>query len=126
MQAFSIITHKKEEMVNITKEVQDMISIDTGICYIFLRHATAGVFINENEEGLKEDFLNMFGGLINDRDWKHNKIDNNASAHMKASLVGQSVFVPVKDRKLQLGRWQSIFLIEFDGPRQRELIIEVR
>ena len=126
MQAFSIITHKKEEMVNITKEVQDMISIDTGICYIFLRHATAGVFINENEEGLKEDFLDMFGDLINDRDWKHNKIDNNASAHMKASLVGQSVFVPVKDRKLQLGRWQSIFLIEFDGPRQRELIIEVR
>lgn len=127
MDFVKISTKNKEELIDITNEVEKRIKSKTGICCIFLRHASAGLYINENESGLKEDFLNLLNKIIpNGKGYKHNKHDNNATAHLKASLLGQSVFVPLKEGKLMLGTWQRIFLAEFDGPREREIIVDAR
>jgi len=57
--------------------------------------------------------------------WKHDKIDNNADAHIKASIIGPSQVIPIENAKLQLGRWQNIALAEFDGPRERKIIVKI-
>jgi len=64
--------------------------------------------------------------LIPEGIWQHDKIDNNGAAHIKASLIGPSETIPVRDGKLLLGTWQAVMLVEFDGPRQRQLIVTLR
>lgn len=126
MELFTIKTNNKEELVDITVEVEKRVRGKSGICFVFIKHATAGIFVNENEFGLKYDFLKLFSDLIPEKNWKHNKVDDNATSHMKASLIGQFLFVPVKEGMLIKGTWQNIFLAEFDGPREREIIVDVR
>lgn len=123
MRSLHIKTNAKEQLIDITDKISNLINIDEGICFIYLKHATAALFINENEAGIKEDFLYFLNKLIPENNWKHNKIDNNATSHLKANLLNHSIFVPIEDKKLMLGTYQSIFLLEMDGPRERELVI---
>ena len=126
MHTLTIKTTKKEELIDITKTISDLVKISEGICFIFIRHATAALFINENESGIKDDLLKLLKDLVPETEWKHNKIDNNATSHLKANLLQNSIFIPVSNGKLMLGKWQSIFLAEFDGPRERELVIDFK
>lgn len=123
MDIIKIKTAKKEELIDITERISKLITIDKGICFVYIRHATAAIFINENEAGFKEDFLYFLNKLIPENNWKHNRIDDNATSHLKANLLSHSIFIPVKDKELMLGTYQRIFLAEFDGPRERELIV---
>ena len=120
----SINTNKREELIDITSLIEKNIDIKNGILHIFISHATAGITINENADpNLPEDINDFLNKLVKKGIWKHDKIDNNADAHIKASLIGNSVFIPIKDNKMQLGTWQDIFLCEFDGPRKRKIIL---
>ncbi len=130
MAELSIRTRKKQDMVDITSRVADVVTqsgIGDGICLVYVPHATAAVVINENADpNVCEDILDALAGLIPEGRWQHDRIDDNAAAHIKATILGPSETLPVKSGRLRLGTWQSILLVELDGPRERTLIVEVR
>ena len=122
-------TKKKIELLNITEAVSKVVTEankEEGQCLVFAPHATAAILINEDETGFKADVENLLKKWIPDGSWEHNKVDSNATAHLAASVIGQSRAIPVKDGNMQLGTWQEIFLVEFDGPREkRKVIVQV-
>jgi secondary thiamine-phosphate synthase enzyme len=99
--------------------------VGTGICHVYVPHTTAGVFINENADpDVLNDLLRTVEGLVPwDNGYQH--AEGNAAAHIKSSLVGTSLSVPVRDGRLVLGRWQGIFFADFDGPRERQVQVTV-
>ncbi len=119
-----IRTSKREELVDITNLIEDNLKIEKGIIHIFVPHATCGITINENADpNLPKDISDFLNKLVKKGVWLHDRIDSNADAHIKNSLIGNSTSIPVYDRKIQLGKWQNIFLCEFDGPRKRKIIL---
>ena len=130
MAEFIVRTNKKQEMVDITQRVADLVKqsrVSDGICMVYVPHATAAVAINENADpNVCEDILEALGNLVPEGRWRHDRIDNNAAAHIKATLLGPSQAVPVRGGRLRLGTWQSVMLVELDGPRERSVIVEVR
>ena len=130
MDEFSVWTKKKQEMVDITGRVADLVKqsgIRDGICLIYVPHATAAIAINENADpNVCDDILDALGKMIPEGGWRHDRIDDNAAAHIKATILGPSGLVPVWAGRLGLGTWQSIMLVELDGPRARTVIVEVR
>jgi len=127
---FIVRTNKKQEMVDITQRVADLVKqsrVSDGICLVYVPHATAAVAINENADpNVCEDILEALGNLVPEGRWRHDRIDNNAAAHIKATILGPSQAVPVRGGRLRLGTWQSVMLVELDGPRERSVIVEVR
>jgi secondary thiamine-phosphate synthase enzyme len=122
-----IKTSKRIELIDITSEVREDVrknEIHEGICLISTRHTTAGIIINENESGLKEDILDLLSKLVpTGAGYRHDRIDNNADSHLRAVLLGASEALPVSEGKLELGTWQRIFFAEMDGPRNRTVNI---
>jgi len=124
-------TSKKQELIDITHEIEMIlrkVSIDEGICYVYTPHATCSLIINENADpNMKEDILKAINKLVPMKNnYLHDKIDDNAHSHIKSAILGCSVSVPVKHGHLMLGRWQSILLCDFDGPRTRKVIITIK
>jgi secondary thiamine-phosphate synthase enzyme len=130
MPDIKIHTQKTQEMVDITAQVTEVVrqaGVRTGLCVVYVPHATAAVVINENADpNVCQDTLDALGRMVPEGAWRHDRVDNNAAAHIKATILGPSEMVPVRDGNLQLGTWQSLMLVEFDGPRERTLIVEVR
>jgi len=127
---FIVKTEKKQEIIDISDRVDEIVQksgIDDGICLIYAKHATASIIINENyDPNVGVDILAALDRIIPQHaDYKHNCIDNNAAAHIKAAVTGPGKIVPIKDSKMQLGQWQSITLAEFDGPRERSVVVEI-
>ncbi len=122
-------TSKNIELIDITGMVKEAVSksdVQDGICIISTRHTTTSIIVNENEAGLCEDILEFLARLVpKDAAYSHNRIDNNADAHLKAVILGCSESIPIVEGELVLGRWQSIFFAEFDGPRKRNFEITV-
>ncbi len=119
---------KRADAIEITDRVQQVVGesgIETGICQVYVPHTTAGVFINENADpDALSDILATLETLV---PWKngYRHAEGNAAAHIKASLVGTSQSVPVRNGRLALGRWQGIFFADFDGPRDRHVQVSV-
>ncbi|MCO5383372.1 MAG: secondary thiamine-phosphate synthase enzyme YjbQ [Methanosarcina barkeri] len=109
-----IETSKHIELIDITSEIQEEImksEVSEGICIISTRHTTAGIIINENETGLKEDILALLMKIVpTNAGYMHDRIDNNADSHLRAVLLGASEALPISEGKLELGTWQRIFL----------------
>ncbi len=123
-------TGKKEELLDITGKVSGVVEksgVQKGLCCVYAKHATAAIVINENyDPAVCEDILTALGKIIPEHaNYKHNCIDNNAHAHIKSALIGPGKTIPIDSGKLQLGRWQGIALAEFDGPRDREVVVEI-
>jgi secondary thiamine-phosphate synthase enzyme len=122
-----IETSKRIELVDITSEILKEVrksEIPKGICLISTRHTTAGIIINENESGLREDILDLLNKLVPaGTGYRHDRIDNNADSHLRAVLLGASEALPILEGKLELGTWQRIFFAEMDGPRNRTVDI---
>jgi secondary thiamine-phosphate synthase enzyme len=118
-------TRYKSQMVDITKEVTETIikrGIKNGIATLFLPHSTAGLVIFENSDiSLRREFLNSLNSLVIEKEYTH----PNAPAHLKAGFLKNSLTLLVKDGQILLGRWQGIFLVELDGPRERTLFVKV-
>ena len=95
----------------------------SGIVNIFTKHSTSAIVINENENGLLNDFEKILKEVVPENDnYKHDRIDNNAASHLRAFLLGSSETIPIAEGKLDLGTWQSVFFIELDGPRRNRTI----
>ena len=125
-----IRTQRKSHVIDITSQVAEVVEtsgISEGICLVYVCHTTAAVTINEKADpNIGVDLVEALNRLIPEGIWQHDQIDNNGAAHIKASLIGPSETIPVRHGKLLLGRWQAVMLVEFDGPRDRQLLVTVR
>jgi secondary thiamine-phosphate synthase enzyme len=119
---------REVEFIDITSKVQEAVSasgVKEGVCLVYVPHTTAGVTINENADpSVVVDIINKLSELVpQSSSYRHT--EGNAPAHIKSTLVGCSVLIPVSGGKLMLGTWQGVFFCEFDGPRQRRVIIRI-
>jgi len=124
----SIKTKSKTEFIDITCEIQKVVhqsKIINGCCIVFIPHTTAGVTINENADpSVVSDILMIMNQIIPDQaPYKHQ--EGNSPAHIKTSLFGSSQYIPIEGGQLILGTWQGVFFCEFDGPRTRNIIIQM-
>ncbi len=114
----------KEEAIDITDLVNQVIKgsgIKEGICFLFVPHTTAALFVNEGyDPSVVKDILSSLSKLV-PAEGNYAHLEGNSPAHIKSSLMGVSLLLPIEGGKLSLGRWQSVFFVEFDGPRQREV-----
>lgn len=130
METLNVNSSNREEMIEITTDVEKLLrenEAEECICVLFTQHTTCGLTINENADpDVKSDMLGFLRKLIPQyyEDFKH--FEHNSDAHIKSSLVGSSVTVPFANGKLMLGRWQGIYLCEFDGPRTRQILVTLR
>ena len=120
-------TGSAEQIVDITGLVKAVVDEHPGhsLCALYARGATAAIMIQENwDPNIGEDILACLADVAPQGKWRHDKVDDNGAAHIKAGIVGPSETVPVKDGKLLLSRWQNVFFCEFDGPRsEREVVV---
>ena len=129
MVEFSVRTGSRTEMVDITDRVQRAVAqsgVKSGLCLVHAPHTTAAVTVNENADpDVQRDILSELNKIVPFEDgYRHS--EGNSAAHLKASLVGPSVTLPVEEGRVRLGRWQGIYFSEFDGPRDRSVWVQVR
>lgn len=122
MHTFTVVSSHKNQLIDITQQVKEIVSksnLKDGICTIYTPHATAAILINENyDPHVMNDVIEALHKMVPEGKWKHDAIDNNGAAHIKAALIGPSEVIPIKQGKLMLGQWQDIMYAEFDGPRK--------
>jgi secondary thiamine-phosphate synthase enzyme len=120
-------TQRQRELVDVTERVHEEVrlsEIRNGTCALYAQGATAALMIQENDDpNITLDVLDCLDGIAPPGRWRHDRIDNNGSAHIQAGIVGSSEVIPVRDGKLALSTWQNIFLCDFDGPRSRRTVI---
>jgi secondary thiamine-phosphate synthase enzyme len=130
MYTLKVRSHQREELVEFTSEVQSKLKESgarEGIVVLYVQHTTAGLTVNENADpDVPRDMLHLLRTLIPQHGMGFRHGEENSDAHIKASLVGPSVTIPFTDGGLLLGRWQGIFLCEFDGARERKVIMLVK
>lgn len=128
MKTLSVKTNRRTQLVDITHEVEQAVresAVKSGICYVYVPHSTAGVAINEHADpDVASDVEGIFDRLIPNQG-RYQHAEGNTDSHMKAILTGTSQTVFVQNGKLALGTWQGIFLCEFDGPRQRAVLVKI-
>jgi secondary thiamine-phosphate synthase enzyme len=121
-------TSRRTEWINITAEVTRAVTasgVSHGVCHLYIPHTTAGVTINEGDDpDVARDMEAAFDRMI-PRDAGYQHYEGNSDSHIKATLVGSSQSVWIENGRLRLGRWQSIFFCEFDGPRNREVFVKI-
>jgi secondary thiamine-phosphate synthase enzyme len=128
---FTVRSHAHNEVIDITEQVKGAVAdagIAIGLCGVYTPHATAAITVNENDDpNIGVDFLAALRKVIIEHDgWLHDRVDDNAAAHIKSALVGPSETIPVAGGRLVLGTWQNVFLCEFDGPRgERRVVVTV-
>ena len=127
MRGLKVKTNKRNEMIDITSEIKDIITeekFENGIVIVYVPHTTAGVTINEGADpSVQRDIVETLKKLI-PKSSKYHHSEGNSDAHIKASLIGSSVNIIVNKNRLVLGTWQHIFFYEGDGPRDRKVLIE--
>ena len=127
MHTLKIPSKQREEMIEITREVENLLPENgEGVCVLFTQHTTCGLTINENADpDVKSDMLLFLRNLIPQFYEGFRHFEHNSDAHIKSSLVGSSVTVPFENGRLLLGRWQGIYLCEFDGARERKVLVKI-
>ncbi len=128
MGTIKVRTTKHTSFVNITNQVREIVKnsgVKSGICIVYVPHTTACVFINEGADpDVIRDIAYSVEKLI---PWKDNYAhsEGNSAAHIRSAIIGNSRVIPIEDGDLTLGTWEAIFLAEFDGPRERKVIVKV-
>ena len=130
MYTIKVRSHAREELVEFTEAVQDRLAesgVAEGVCFLYVQHTTAGLTINENADpDVPRDMLHALRTLIPQHGMGFRHGEENSDAHIKTSLVGTSLTIPFQEGKLLLGRWQGIFLCEFDGGRERKVLMTIQ
>jgi secondary thiamine-phosphate synthase enzyme len=124
MNTFEVRTTERVSLVDITADVRRELrasGVDEGACIVYVPHTTAGVTINENADPTVRADLQMALERLVPSDLPFRHLEGNSDAHVKASLMGSNVTIPVRGGDLQLGTWQGVFFTEFDGPRRRHV-----
>ncbi len=125
MTTISIQSRQREQMIDITDEVEKLVrGVDEGVVWLHCPHTTAALTIQENADpALREDYIEHLAKLVPQPGFRHD--EGNADAHIKASLIGSTQPVLVEGGKLVLGRWQAVYFVELDGPRHRQVLARV-
>jgi secondary thiamine-phosphate synthase enzyme len=123
----TVKSNQREEMIEITRQVESALPEGDGIVVLLVQHTTCGLTVNENADpDVQSDMLGWLRHVVpqfpSNPQFRH--FEHNSDAHIKASLMGSSVTVPFEDGRLCLGRWQGIYLCEFDGPRERTIVLQ--
>jgi secondary thiamine-phosphate synthase enzyme len=127
-ETFEVETRAAKECIDVTDRVRAVVArggVGAGLCHVMVLHSTAAVVVNEfADPNIGRDILTALDRAVPDHaGWLHDRIDDNAHAHIKAALLGSSETVPVEDGDLLLGTWQRILLVELDGPRRRRVSV---
>lgn len=128
MAVFKVRTTKRTSIVNITNQVREIVrsyKVNSGICLVYVPHTTACIFINEGADpDVIKDITYSLEKLI---PWVDNYAhsEGNSAAHIRSAIIGNSRVIPIEGGDLALGTWESIFLVDFDGPRERKVIVKV-
>ena len=129
MERFQVGSTQHNEMLDITQKVAEIVrssGVRDGLCTVYVPHATCAIMINENDDPhVCLDIMDSLAASIPKGKWRHDRVDGNAASHIKAGIIGPSQSIPVHAGKLLLGRWQSIMLAEFDGPRERDVLVQI-
>jgi len=128
-QKLNVKTPKREILIEITDKIKNIVKtskIKEGVCRIFIPHTTAGITINENADpAVMKDIINFLGQLIpKSSDFSH--LEGNSDAHIKTSLTGNSLDIPIHENNMILGTWQGILFAEYDGPRNRSVYVQIQ
>jgi secondary thiamine-phosphate synthase enzyme len=123
-------TRKRHELVNITERVAEIVQragLREGLCLVSAMHITSGIWVNDEEEGLKADVFEWLEQLAPARpDYRHHQTgEDNADAHLKRTLIHHQVILPVTAGKLDLGPWEQVFYAEFDGQRKKRVVVKI-
>jgi len=125
---FTIQTTRKDEVIDITDDVERVLSqqnAKSGMCLIFVQHTTACITTADLDPGTDLDLLDALRGVLPDITYRHPHDPSHAPDHILSSIIGPSVTVPFENGQLQLGVWQRVILIELDGPRRRNISITI-
>ncbi len=126
---FVVRTTQQVDLVDISREIENCIyqsSVKNGVATVFSPHTTACIVINENEPRLIEDIKASVKEIISwNKPYGHNQIDHNAPSHIVSTLIGPSTSLLIEDGKMVTGTWQSVFLLELDGPRTRKIKVMI-
>lgn len=128
MVKITIKTSNKKEVLDITDKINEELqkqNIKDGVCHLFLTHTTASLTTADLDPGTDQDYLNAFEKIIPKLDYKHPHDPSHMPDHILSSLIGTSLTIPVENGQLVLGTWQRIVLIEFDGPRERQVALNL-
>lgn len=126
MQRVSVTTKKKKEVVDITNFISEELGrrgYENGLCHLFLAHTTAALTTADLDPRTDLDMVDAFEVMIPKLKYRHPHNPAHVPDHILSSLIGTSLIVPVRDGRLVLGTWQRVVLIEFDGPRERQVIL---
>ena len=122
-------TKSKKELINITNTLSDLVTkskIKEGYCLVSAMHITAGIWVNDEESGLKQDLMELLEKLAPYGDYKHhNTGEDNGDAHLKRTLIHHQTILPITKGELDLGPWEQIFYAEFDGQRKKRVIVKI-
>jgi secondary thiamine-phosphate synthase enzyme len=122
-------TSQRRELVNITDEIAKRVTqsgIKEGLALVSAMHITAGIFVNDEESGLKRDIMALLERLAPVGDYEHHKTgEDNGDAHLKRMLVNHQVVLPITKGKLDFGPWEQVFYAEFDGQRKKRVIVKI-
>jgi secondary thiamine-phosphate synthase enzyme len=124
MQSLTIQTQQERAVIDITGQISEMIEQESGVVNLFLQHTSAAISTADMDPGgTDQDYLNAWEEIMPDLDYNHPHDPEHMPDHILATTIGSSLSVPVQDGKLQLGTWQKIVLCEFNGPRERAILI---
>ncbi len=123
-------TTQRRDLVNITETVEELVKksgVAEGLCLVSAMHITASIWVNDDEEGLWQDFWELLERLVpKKQDYKHHVTgEDNGDAHLKRSLIGHQAVLPVTKGKLDLGPWEQVFYAEFDGKRKKRVVVKI-
>jgi len=128
LQRIQVRSRTRTEMVDITAEVRERVQqsgVQSGVCHLFVLHTTAALTVNEGADpSVQSDMIRFLNRTI-PTDYGFSHGEGNSDAHIKASLVGAGVTLLVEEEQPVLGTWQAVYLCEFDGPRQRQVVLNV-
>jgi secondary thiamine-phosphate synthase enzyme len=127
---FTVETERPAQSIDIKSRVSDIVrrsGVRDGLCQVMVMHSTAAVVVNETADpNIGSDVISALDRSVPERgQWLHDRIDDNAHAHIKAAILGPSEVIPVQDGELLLGTWQGVMLIEFDGPQKRRVSVQL-
>lgn len=128
LRQLEVKSRTRTEFIDITADIREMIrsaGVKNGLCTVFVLHTTAGITINEGADPAVQRDMTTFLNQKVPADYYYTHAEGNSDAHIKSTLVGTSVTIPIEAGKVLLGTWQAIYLCEFDGPRQRRVAVKM-
>ncbi len=125
----SFTTRQRHELINITERIAAIVAaskVTEGMCLVSAMHITAGIWVNDEESGLKQDVMEWLEELAPEGDYRHHQTgEDNADAHLKRTLVHHQVVLPITKGALDLGPWEQVFYAEFDGQRKKRVVVKI-